>query len=183
MVAVAMNGGASHLLATWRSVPLTNVLVVDDDAETRLAIRTALEDEGHAVLEAGRGDKALHVLQEHPSPLVVLLDHIMPEMTAAELLTLVAADHSLLQRHAYIEMTAASRRAFSPEFLALLTSMHIPVVSKPFDLDTLLDVVAEQAGRLRRGGLPSHPEPVIDDDKGGTSPQPGVFRGASRALR
>jgi hypothetical protein len=47
--------------------------------------------------------------------------------------------------------------------------MDIPVVRKPFDLDTLLEVVAEQATRVQRGGLPSHPGPVTDDDKGGAS--------------
>ena len=146
---------------------MPDVLIVDDDADTRLVIRMILEDEGYAILEAGRGDEALRRLQEHPAPMVVLLDHYMPSMTGAELLHLVAEDHSLLQRHAYVDMTAAAAQAFSPDFLALLATMHIPVVSKPFDLETLLDVVAEQGERLQQGGLASHPEPVTDHDPGG----------------
>jgi hypothetical protein len=44
------------------------------------------------------------------------------------------------------------------------------IAHKPFDLDTLLDVVAEQVEHLQRGGLPSHMSPGIDDDTGGAGP-------------
>jgi CheY-like chemotaxis protein len=146
------------------------VLVVDDDEDTRFTLRMQLEDQGYAVLEADNGASALQVLQEHPEALVVLLDHLMPVMSGAELLQLVAEDHSLLQRHVYVELTAAPPRVFSPDFLALLAAMHIPVVGKPFELETLLDLVAEQVERLQRQDLPSHPGPSTDDDTGGAGP-------------
>jgi CheY-like chemotaxis protein len=151
-------------------MPMTDVLIIEDDEDTRRAVRMLLEDEGHVVLEAGHGDEALRLLQLHLTPMVVLLDHFMPDMTGAELLQLVAEDHSLLQRHAYVEMTAGSTRNFSPDFLALLTAMHIPVVSKPYDLDALLGVIAEQAERLQNRGLPSHPQSVLKEDSRGDGP-------------
>jgi len=57
----------------------TCVLVVDDDADTRGVVRTLLEREGHAVVEAADGRTALRVMhQERPD--LVLLDVAMPDL-------------------------------------------------------------------------------------------------------
>jgi CheY-like chemotaxis protein len=137
-------------------------LVVDDDDAIRDCLHLLLEGEGYTVLEASRGDIALRQLIESPAPLVVLLDHFMPAMTGAEVIRLVAGDGHLLQRHTYLQLTAAVR-TFSPDFLALLASMHIPVVTKPFDVDTVLDLVAEQAQRIEGQERPSQPQPAAGD--------------------
>jgi DNA-binding response OmpR family regulator len=60
-------------------VTLTRVLVVDDDAETRGLVRTLLEREGHAVVEASTGRAALRAVHEE-RPDLVLLDVAMPEL-------------------------------------------------------------------------------------------------------
>jgi DNA-binding response OmpR family regulator len=55
----------------------TCVLVVDDDADTRGLVRTLLEREGHAVVEASDGRTALRVMHQERLDLV-LLDVAMP---------------------------------------------------------------------------------------------------------
>jgi CheY-like chemotaxis protein len=55
------------------------VLVVDDDAQVRQAIRWALEDDGLAVVTAADGHEGLRVALERPPDLVVL-DLTLPEM-------------------------------------------------------------------------------------------------------
>jgi DNA-binding response OmpR family regulator len=56
------------------------VLIVEDDARIRTAIRLALEDEGYAVTEAESGERALQTAREAPVD-VVLLDLMLPGMS------------------------------------------------------------------------------------------------------
>jgi CheY-like chemotaxis protein len=61
------------------------ILVVDDDADFRAGLRTALEMKGYQVDEAANGAEALLKLAEKP-PLLVLLDLQMPVMNGREML-------------------------------------------------------------------------------------------------
>jgi CheY-like chemotaxis protein len=61
------------------------ILVVDDDADFREGLRTALEMKGYQVEEAGNGKEALDRIIDRP-PLLVLLDLQMPIMNGRELL-------------------------------------------------------------------------------------------------
>ena len=131
------------------------ILLVDDDAAIREALRMALEDEGYHVLEAAEGATALAVLREQNRPLVALLDHIMPGMDGAETLRHIARDTDLARRHAYVLLTAVA-----PEALALLLrsidGLRVQALSKPFDLDELFATVeraAEACGNLQRAAL------------------------------
>jgi CheY-like chemotaxis protein len=60
------------------------VLVVDDDWQTRYALRLALEAAGYGVLEAPNGEEALALLRRGPPPAVILLDMVMPVMNGWE---------------------------------------------------------------------------------------------------
>ncbi len=62
------------------------VLVVDDDASTRLLLRRILETEGYAVIEAENGRAALERMGER-TPGAILLDLMMPEMDGFEFLS------------------------------------------------------------------------------------------------
>lgn len=57
------------------------VLIIDDDADLREAVRDALEQAGHRVLEAANGRAALELLRgASERPDLILLDMMMPEM-------------------------------------------------------------------------------------------------------
>ncbi|SRR5579884_325026 len=60
------------------------VLVVDDDWQTRYALRMAFEAAGYVVGEAGNGEEALQLLRRGPLPEVILLDMVMPVMNGWE---------------------------------------------------------------------------------------------------
>ena len=127
-----------------RGEQLAYVFVVDDDPGIRAVLRYALEAEDHAVLEAADGVSALEVLRASPWPLVVLLDLRMPHLDGAGVLGTVAGDRVLAQHHRFVLLTANAL----PLPLALgtlLACLNVPVVSKPFDVDSLLDVVAHLA--------------------------------------
>ncbi len=109
------------------------VLVVDDDVDTRAALRIVLEDEGFTVESAGDGLTALQKLRDQPPDLVVLDLH-MPRMGGEDFLD--AWRGRAETRGVPVIVITAIRRGVGPENLgvdALLT--------KPFDLDALVQLV------------------------------------------
>jgi len=62
---------------------VTRILVVDDDAMVRTAIRAVLEDAGYEVLEAANGRSGLEVF-DHSDPDIIVTDLLMPEMDGIE---------------------------------------------------------------------------------------------------
>lgn len=63
-----------------------HILVVEDAAELRDAVRIMLLDAGFHVSTAEDGDQALRLLENEPVPDAVLLDVLMPGMDGAEFL-------------------------------------------------------------------------------------------------
>ena len=60
--------------------PSRPVLIVDDDSETRRAVRAFVEALGYSALVACNGAEALAVLGTHERPSVIVLDLAMPVM-------------------------------------------------------------------------------------------------------
>jgi DNA-binding response OmpR family regulator len=57
---------------------MARILVIDDDADVRQAIRRHLQSDGHDVVEAPDGKVGIRLFREHPTDLVVT-DLFMPE--------------------------------------------------------------------------------------------------------
>lgn len=121
----------------------TSILIVDDDSGIRETLHSVLEDAGYLVFEACDGLQALDYLRKTPSPMIVLLDLMMPRLDGAGLLGTVAGDTRRLVRHRYILMTA-SHETLSLAFVHLLSDLAVPVVRKPFDIDELLEIIASR---------------------------------------
>jgi CheY-like chemotaxis protein len=124
------------------------VLVVDDDADTRVTLRDLLEEEGYGVLEAAGGSEALKFLRSSLQRLVVLLDYVMPRLDGLAVLHQVAQDPAQAQRHAFV-LVSARRLSYRLGVLRLLQGLRVPVVVKPFDIQTILDAVAQAAATLQ----------------------------------
>lgn len=123
------------------------VLVADDDQSIRETIRLVLEDAGYPVEEALTGADVLARASATRGPLVVLLDHHMPQMSGLEVLQAVARDPALQAQHAYVLMTA-SPRLIAGEQHGLASGMAVAVLAKPFDIETLLAVVERSCQQL-----------------------------------
>ncbi len=82
------------------------VLVIDDDADIRDALRDVLEVEGFAVVEAADGQQALNYLYGHAKPAVILLDLFMPVMNGWEFARHLRS-HSQLCQIPVIAVTAS----------------------------------------------------------------------------
>lgn len=131
------------------------ILVVDDDEPIRNAIRMLLEDDAYQVIEAHNGLEALTIIQRSPTPLVVLLDLMMPKMGGADVLRAVATDHALADRHEFLLITAANRTTATAA-VQLPASFHVPVLAKPLDIGILLDCVAQAVHRLTHRPSPAN---------------------------
>jgi CheY-like chemotaxis protein len=129
--------------------PTPQILVVDDDQPTREVLRLILEDAAYAVVEASTADAALEQLRSGSQPMVALFDHLMPGTDGLQALHIVAADERLAASHAYILITA-DVRPLHQEDIAMLARLRCPIVRKPFDLDSLLMVVEQQATLVHR---------------------------------
>jgi two-component system nitrogen regulation response regulator NtrX len=132
------------------SMPRGRVLIIEDDPDIRWTVRFILEDQGYEVFEAPDGVVGRDLLRVSGQLLVILLDYMMPRLNGVELLREVAADGYTMQRHAFILLTAA-HDLLPPSAVALLKALAIPIVTKPFELDTLLTAVAAANGRLSAG--------------------------------
>jgi CheY-like chemotaxis protein len=114
------------------------VLVVDDDADIRDAVREVLEEAGYTTLEASHGREALELLQRaEVKPRLLLLDLMMPTMDGWQLRARLLEDPALatlpiviMTAHAGVLRAVASAQP------------PTPVLSKPIDVDRLLELVA-----------------------------------------
>lgn len=122
---------------------MARVLVVDDDQDIRDVVRFILEDAGYEVLEASDGNTALRVLRASQTPLVVLLDLLMPQPNGIDVLREVIADPQLC-RHAYLLLTA-DNTILRQQAESLLTQVSAQVIPKPFDVGKLLEIVEHAA--------------------------------------
>jgi DNA-binding response OmpR family regulator len=113
---------------------MTRILVVDDDADIRQLLVYALSSEGYEVAEAPDGQSAMDLIAHEP-PDIIILDMKMPGMDGWEFARLYRQRHN--HQASIIVLTAApdaARRALAVNAESFL--------SKPFDLDTLVERVA-----------------------------------------
>jgi CheY-like chemotaxis protein len=71
------------------------ILVVEDDDDLRDNLCEVLEVEGFRAVGAGNGLAALHYLQAHAPPCLILLDLMMPGMSGGEFRALQLNDKHL----------------------------------------------------------------------------------------
>lgn len=109
------------------------------------ALRTAAYD--YAVTEVATETEALAVLARQTEGMVVVCSnqdadhHLSTAFFAA-----VVAEKRLATRHQYLLLS--TNPAHIPDALhTYLAHLHAPILSKPFELDALLALVEEAAGR------------------------------------
>ena len=112
---------------------VSTVLLVHDDATLRDIIRDALDLEGYQVLLAENGRQALDILSRMHAD-VIVLDGRMPVMDG----------------WAFLEEYRARPGPQVPTISMSMDNRPLPTdaeVSKPFDLNNFLDVLAQSARR------------------------------------
>ncbi len=145
-----------------------NILLADDNDELRDATRELLEEQGHTVTVAARGDDALRLAPQITPPIDVLVsDVLMPGLTGVEL-----ADR-LIATNPDLPVVLISSRSDDSSLIRRLQAGDVAFVSKPFAADELLAKVelshtltaqrSQSAGPFKNEGRP-HREDVGYDD-------------------
>ena len=116
---------------------MKTVLVTDDEPGLRAVMRAVLDDEGYAVLEAAHGPAMLELLARERADLV-LLDVMMPGGDGREAYRQLRARADLPDVPVVMMSAAVQPAGLDPSIAAFLR--------KPFDLDHLLDLVANLIG-------------------------------------
>jgi len=121
-------------------------LVVDDDTFVSSALAQLLLEDGYDVHTASNGFSAVRLAIEY-RPLVVLLDLALPERSGPEVLAELRAETAT--REVAIVVVTGNPQLLSEVQLAQTDG----VISKPFDVDELLDTVQNAVRRaLSRHG-------------------------------
>jgi CheY-like chemotaxis protein len=115
------------------------ILVVDDEVAIVAFIAELLVEEGYPIRTAYDGAQALETITTQ-LPALVLLDYSMPHMTGADVLLRVRQSGSTLP---VIVMSAEWQAE------RVLTQGANAFLHKPFELNTLLDCIAEHYAPLR----------------------------------
>jgi CheY-like chemotaxis protein len=111
-----------------------NILVVDDDADTRALLSEFLTGEGFEVHAARDGRHALQLLAHLSTPDLILLDYKMPVMNGTQFLARKRRNPRL--RGIPVVVLSAWSSPWSP-----MRHDAVEVLSKPLDLDRLIALV------------------------------------------
>jgi CheY-like chemotaxis protein len=118
---------------------VARVLVLDDEDEVRSVLMRALQRAGHEVLEAADGREGLDVVRTQAIDLVVT-DLVMPEVDGLEFM------RELARRRPGIPVIAISGGGVwdARSLLEVAGALGaLRTLSKPFELDAFLSLVAE----------------------------------------
>jgi len=121
-------------------LPVGNVLIVEDDPETREMLASLLATEGFHPVAAEDGLEALHLLRtvrrRAPDvPCLVLLDLRMPRLSGGEFRRAQLGDPTVASVPVAVMSGATDAEQRAQALGAVAT------VTKPIDVDNLLDIV------------------------------------------
>lgn len=114
---------------------MAHILLIDDDADLRLAITTMLETEGYKVDQATNGAEGIQKFLNHPADLIIT-DILMPGQDGMATLLQIRTDHPNLPI-IVISGKAAEHLDLAEQFGATA------VLPKPFRRAELLETVAK----------------------------------------
>jgi CheY-like chemotaxis protein len=123
------------------------LLLACDDQPLAGLLLDLLGDHGYQTAWCRTGQELLTSMRHHPARCVVLLSLRWPPLHSCAVLQAVASDEWLQRRHACVLLTALWD-CLTAEDRAVLQALGVPLVPKPFALDTVLTAVAEAAARV-----------------------------------
>lgn len=112
------------------------LLVVDDERPVLELIRDVMRLQGYTVLVAPEGDEALRAAEGHQGPIdLIILDAVMPGMTAADFLDRVRAARPGI-KVLYIS-------GYTGDLVSQLLQVGHNFLQKPFTVDGIIRKVRE----------------------------------------
>ena len=123
------------------------VVVATDDGALMRTLAAILGDAGHDFARVADGLELLYRLRASVHPLVVLLSLRRSQLNSREVLAAIAAERALATSHGYVLLTALWD-ALPHDYTTVIHDLSVTVVPKPFDVDALLETVAQVRRRI-----------------------------------
>lgn len=117
-----------------------DVLLVEDDVELRTTLEWLFEEESIPLRLAGNGEDALAAVRS-AAPAVILLDLTLPGMPAEEFVRVLQTSPQLAEIPVIVLSAVRDLQTRSRE-LGVAGAL-----AKPYDVDSLLDLVRAHAGK------------------------------------
>jgi CheY-like chemotaxis protein len=148
MIAARRGDSVAERANGTKRVRQGTILVVDDYDDARGALRDALEDAGHVVVEAANGQQALDYLISHREPAIglITLDLMMPVMDGFKFLDVL---------HSYVRLSTIPVLIVSSQSQKIRPDVHSAIVGQvqtPFPLNDLIKMVNECVTPATAGG-------------------------------
>jgi CheY-like chemotaxis protein len=122
-----------------------SILIIDDEPEVAQMLADILAAQGHRVVTAGSGQKALRLIEGERFD-VILSDVRMPELDGPSLYaTLERTEPGLLKRTAFV-----SGDTLSPSARVFLQRVQRPFIEKPFTLEEVRALVGRILNETRQ---------------------------------
>ncbi len=137
--------------AAARELDGATVLIVDDDVRNVFALTSALELHGMTVLYADNGVEGIRMLSERPETDIVLMDAMMPDMDGNE----TTREIRRVPEFRELPIVFLTAKAMPGDRESSLSAGASDYVTKPVDLDELLDLMASWVSGTGRDGQPS----------------------------
>ncbi len=120
---------------------MAKILVVEDEPEIRILVKTILEKAGYSVVEAEDGEAALRLVNEE-EPDLVLLDVMIPGIEGWEVCRRIR-ENEATRRLPIIMVTVRTTDEDIQRSVECGANAHI---NKPFDQRELLDTIKKLLG-------------------------------------
>jgi len=118
------------------------ILVIEDDRNLQIALKTKLQSEGWEVLQAYDGKEGLELLKQNFNVSVVLLDVAMPIMNGFEALKIIREDERLKNTKVIIISNSIYEPLKTEENIKLLESTPY-IIKSNFSLSQVVDKIKE----------------------------------------
>lgn len=113
------------------------VLVVDDEAVNRELLRAVLSHDGHDVLVAESGERALELLESH-QPRLIIVDLYLSGMNGTQLIKHIRTDRAFADTPIAL-YTGSDINAALRDFMELMKVRH--VIPKPAEPEAIIAAV------------------------------------------
>jgi DNA-binding response OmpR family regulator len=117
---------------------MASLLVVDDEEQIRTLLRKLFSLHGYAVETASDGDVAIDMVQKKPFDLM-LIDRMMPKMSGIDAVSVIRSSPKFKTMKILMVTSAELIEEIDEAYKAGVDGYVI----KPFDINRLLDKVAE----------------------------------------
>ncbi|MDJ1493890.1 response regulator [Cytophagaceae bacterium DM2B3-1] len=114
------------------------ILLIDDDSRNIFALTAILKSRGFIVFSAASAQEGIEMLLQNKSIKAVLMDMMMPEMDGYEAIEYIRNKEEI----AHIPIIAVTAQAMVGDKEKCLQAGANDYISKPIDVDALLQVLA-----------------------------------------